>query len=233
MLTAGIGAAILNFEQTPSGLIQQKRLIESVRTYYRRNNLTAALPLGQQQSLALPFETYKLAFTPGLVTNVYAGRATNSMLANDGRYVHTEGDTNWWAPSGRTFFSPGTADTPAQELAFAQAHFFLPHRFRDQFHTNAISTEVFATYDGYHLLILETRDAIGNRVTAGERNAANVIVSAGNNYRVLQPELVMDPNRNRTAISFDALGMVVGTAVTGKPSPAAARRSARSLALRG
>ncbi len=36
----------------------------------------------------------------------------------------------------------------------------------------------------------------------------------------------MDPNRNRTAVAFDALGMVVGTAVMGKPAdrPVAATR---------
>jgi RHS repeat-associated protein len=221
MLTGATGATILSFEQTPSALIQQKRLIEQVRTYYRRDDMTSALPLGQLEPMALPFESYKLAFTPSLLTNVYAGRVTNAMLADDGRYAHTEGDANWWAPSGRTFFSQGPADTSAQELAFARSHFFLPHRFRDPFYTNAVSTETFARYDGYHLLILEIRDAIGNRVTAGERNAANVIVASGNNYRVLQPELVMDPNRNRTAITFDALGLVVGTAVMGKPLPAA------------
>jgi hypothetical protein len=32
----------------------------------------------------------------------------------------------------------------------------------------------------------------------------------------------MDPNRNRTAVAFDALGMVTGTAVMGKPAPAPA-----------
>lgn len=32
----------------------------------------------------------------------------------------------------------------------------------------------------------------------------------------------MDPNRNRSAVAFDALGMVVGTAVMGKPPPAPA-----------
>ena len=36
-------------------------------------------------------------------------------------------------------------------------------------------------------------------------------------YRVLQPAMVMDPNRNRSAVAFDALGLVVGTAVMGKP----------------
>ena len=63
----------------------------------------------------------------------------------------------------------------------------------------------------------ETRDALGNRVTVGERDAAGNLTTQGNDYRVLQPGLVMDPNRNRTAVAFDALGMVVGTAVMGKP----------------
>ena len=55
----------------------------------------------------------------------------------------------------------------------------------------------------------ETRDALGNRVTVDV-----------NDYRVLQPRLVSDPNRNRTEVAFDTLGLVVGTAVMGKPRPA-------------
>src|SRR5262249_3608321 len=39
----------------------------------------------------------------------------------------------------------------------------------------------------------------------------------GNDYRVLQPRRLMDANRNRAEVAFDALGMVVGTAVRGKP----------------
>jgi YD repeat-containing protein len=139
------------------------------------------------------------------------------MLANEGRYVHTEGDANWWIPSGQIFYSPDPAHTPAQELAYARQHFFLPHRYRDPFHTNAVSTESFVTYDTYDLLLLETRDALGNRVTAGERDAGGAITRRTHDYRVLQPWLVSDPNRNRSAVAFDALGMVVGTAIMGKP----------------
>lgn len=140
------------------------------------------------------------------------------MLAAEGRYVHCQGDTNWWIPSGRVFHSPGE-DTSSQELAYASLHFFLPHRYRDQFHTNALSTESFVSYDSYDLLIAETRDAINNRITVGERKPSGDLdpVRQGNDYRVLQPRLVMDPNRNRTMVAFDALGMVVGTAVMGKP----------------
>jgi RHS repeat-associated protein len=223
VLTAGKAAAAIGYEQAPAAGTLQKRLIEQVRTLYRGNDLAAPLPLGELASLALPFESYKLAFTPGLVTGVFGGRATATMLAGDGGYVHSEGDAQWWIPSGRVFYSPDPADAPAQELLHAQAHFFLPLRARDPFHTALVSTEMFVRYDAYDLLPEEIRDALGNRTTVGERNADPTLplVRYGQDYRVLQPALVMDPNRNRSAVAFDALGMVAGTAVMGKPLPAA------------
>ena len=219
VLDAGTTAIALDYEKDPSSGRLEKRLIEHVRTYYRRNNLTGPLPLGELQSLALPFESYKLAFTPGLVAEVYGARASDAMLENEGRYLHTEGDTNWWIPSGQIFYSSDPADTAARELAYARQHFFLPHRYRDPFHTNAVSTESFVTYDTHDLLVQETRDALGNRITVGERNVdpTQPPVRLHQDYRVLQPALVMDPNRNRSEVAFDALGMVVGTAVMGKP----------------
>ncbi|MGH9871286.1 MAG: SpvB/TcaC N-terminal domain-containing protein [Pyrinomonadaceae bacterium] len=221
-LTAGAAAVSIGYEQTPTITLLQKRLIEHVRTLYRRNDLTAPAPLGQLESLALPFENYKLAFTPGLISRVYGTRVANTMLADEGGYVHTEGDANWWIPSGQVFYSLGTGDNAAVELANAQAHFFLPLRYRDPFHTNLVSTEAFVTYDDYDLLTRETRDAVGNRVTVGERNVnpTQPLVRQGHDYRVLQPALMMEPNRNRSVVAFDALGMVVGTAVMGKPEDA-------------
>jgi len=68
-------------------------------------------------------------------------------------------------------------------------------------------------------MMVETIDALGNRVTVGERDAVGNLTVPGNDYRVLQPGLMMDSNRNRTALAFDAMGMVVGTAVMGKPPP--------------
>ena len=125
------------------------------------------------------------------------------------------GHANWWIPSGRVFCSPNPGDTSVQELAYARQHFFLPHRFRDPFHTAGVSTETFLSYD-YDLLLRETRDPLGNRITVGERDVNGNLTVKGNDYRVLQPRLVMDPNRNRAAVAFDALGLVVGTAVMGK-----------------
>lgn len=199
VLGAVAAAAPLAYEQTPGDGPPRKRLIEHVRSLYRRDDLAAPLPLGQLEPAALPYESYKLALTPGLVAQAYAGRVTETMLAADCRYVHSEADADWWIPSGRTYLSPDPAHTPAQELAEARQHFFLPRRFRDPF-----GQETSVSYDAYDLLLAETRDALGNRVQAVY------------DYRVLQPSSATDPNGNRSEAAFDALGMLVGTAVMGK-----------------
>src|SRR5262249_24920781 len=105
----------------------------------------------------------------------------------------------WWVPSGRVFYSPGLSDTPANELAFARRHFFTPHRARDPFGNTALTLS-----DPYVLLDSETRDALANRTLAEQ------------NYRVLQPFRLTDPNGNRGEVAFDTLGLVIGTAVMGK-----------------
>ncbi len=219
ILDAAAAATAIAYEEAPSPGALEKRLIEHLRTLYRRDDLAGALALGALQPLALPFENYKLAFTPSLLAQVYAGRVDDAMLRDEAAYVHSEGDSNWWLPSGRVYYSPGSGDSPAQELAHARQGFFLTRRHHDPFHTPAVSTEGFVTYDAFDLLVEETRDALGNRVTAGERNLdpTLVLVRRCPDYRVLQPTMVMDPNRNRSEVAFDALGLVAGNAMMGKP----------------
>jgi len=208
-----------------------RRPIEWLRTLYRRDDLAGLLPLGELQQLALAGESYKLAFTPGLLAQVFqrphqgqapepllpdpatvlGGQAGNrggylqsQRLKTDGRFPASDADDYWWIPSGQSFFSTNPADNAAAELAQARQHFFLPRRYRDPFGQDAV-----VDFDTHDLLMVETRDALGNRVTVD-----------ANDYRVLQPRLVSDPNRNRTEVAFDTLGMVVGTAVMGKASSA-------------
>jgi RHS repeat-associated protein len=208
-----------------------RRPIEWLRTLYRRDDLSGLLPLGEMQPLGLPGESYKLAFTPGLLAQVFqrprAGQPPEPLLPNpaallggqagdqggylqsqalkaDGRFPGSDADDHWWMPSGRSFFSDNADDPPAAELAQARQHFFLPRRTRDPFGQDA-----FVDFDTYDLLMVETRDALGNRITVD-----------ANDYRVLQPRLISDPNRNQTAVAFDTLGMVAGSAVMGKPLPA-------------
>jgi RHS repeat-associated protein len=186
------------YEEQPALITPQKRVIEHVRTRYRRDNLTGLLPLGGLESLALPGETTKLALTTGLIAQVYGGRVTEAMVL-EGGYVHSEGDANWWIPLGRTFFSPNETDSALEELTFARQHFFLQCRTHDAF-----GNGLFTRYDPYDLLVEQTTDAVGNRT------------SASHDYRLLQPFLTTDPNGNRTELAFDTRGLVAGTALMGK-----------------
>jgi RHS repeat-associated protein len=198
-------AMIIQYEVSPStGL--QKRLIEHLRTQYRKDDLTAPLPLGRIESMVLPYEKYQLAFTTGLISQIYDYRITDTILSNEGGFVHYGGDSNWWIPSGQIFFSPDAMNDSVQELSFARQHFFMPHRFQDAFHHDTV-----ITYDKYTYLLQETRDTLGNIVTTRQDNG---LVSL--DYRVLQPWMILDPNGNRSAVAFDTLGLVVGTAMMGK-----------------
>jgi RHS repeat-associated protein len=226
-----------------------RRPIEHVRTIYRSDDLSTLLPLGTAQSLGLPGESYKLAFTHGLLAKVFqrprpdeppglvsrvlgrsaaaqpdepllpdpaavlggqggdrGGYLVSQALKGDRRFPTTDLDDDWWIPSGRAFFTPNPSDPAPAELATARLHFFLSRSYRNPFGHDA-----FVDLDAHDLLTLETRDAFDNRVTVDT-----------NDYRVLQPRLVSDPNRNQTEVAFDALGLVVGIAVMGKPLPAVA-----------
>jgi RHS repeat-associated protein len=193
-----------------------RRPIENLRTRYLSNNLGQLLPLRTLQALALRGESYKLAFTPGLLSTVYqrphAGQATENLLPNPstvllantslpsdrGGYVNLDGDGRWWIPSGRVFFHPAETATAADELVEATGHFFLPRRFRSPFAHNS-----FVDYAN-DLFPARTRDALGNTV------------EALHDYRVLQPKQLTDANGNRSFTAFDAFGLSVATAVRGK-----------------
>jgi RHS repeat-associated protein len=226
------------YEQDADPLSQQKRLIEHARFLFRKDDMSDLSPLGEVELLALPGENYKLAFTSGLLSQVFqrdglpllpnpaiilgstgadgGGYVISQDLKSAGSFPPGDPDDQWWIPSGRVFFSPDDSHIPSQERAYAQNHFFLPHRYRGPF-----LDESLIAFDGYDLLMLDTRDALGNRVSVGERLPSGDLdpTKPGNDYRVLQPWRMMDPNRNRTQVVFDSLGMVVGTALMGKPPP--------------
>jgi len=214
------GAHDIAFENLdPTGLVAgqpYRRLIERSRSYYRPDDLGLVagnpkklLPLGTVESLALAGVGYKLALSPGLLTQVYQRGSTpllptpaavlGSTAADGAGYVDLDGDGNWWVPSGRSYYLPAPAGA-AQEKADALRHFFMPRRFEDAF-GNAATADYDTPND---LLVVQVTDAVGNSS------------SAVNDYRVLAPALLTDPNGNRAAVSFDALGLVAGTAVMGK-----------------
>jgi RHS repeat-associated protein len=196
------------------------RLIEHVRTLYRRDDLSGPKALGEIDARGLPYESYKLALTPALAKKIFIDSNSNphkpsqaqleTILSSEGGYVHA-GDDLWWIPSGRVFYARKAGTAPAKELGEAAAHFFLPRRFEDPFRNST-----YVDYD-HDLLVASTEDAVGNTVVAT------------NDFRVLQPKELIDPNRNHSEVVFDALGMVVGTAIKGKVSDANPSESGDSL----
>jgi hypothetical protein len=133
-----------------------------------------------RESLALPYESYQLALTTGIVAQISAeslalsGTAFDpALLLSEGKYVQR--DTNYWTASGR--------------LIFDATRFYLPVEAIDPFGEHS-----FVTYDSFAVLITGTRDPLFNTT------------SAENDYRVLAPVQVTDPNLNRAAVAFDALG---------------------------
>lgn len=183
VLTQVQNASTISYEVQPSTGIVQKRRIEHTQTRYYKDDLSGVLSLGQVESHALPYQTYKEALTPGLITQVYGGRVNDTLLASEGGYLQQDG--GWWVPSGKHIYDP--------------LRFYLPVQFIDPFGNTS-----YVTYDVYALLTTQTEDPLQN------------VVRAENNYRTMLPEQITDPNKNRSAALFDALGMVTATAVMGK-----------------
>jgi RHS repeat-associated protein len=201
------GATIILYEQQT--VLNQKRKLSHSRTLFMKNDFSGPMPFGTQDTLALPYENYLLAFTPTLGPSIYGGKFDDGLWRNKAMYVNFQGDTNYWVRSGRTYFYPDLSATPdtqtipaptAADLTFAQDNFYHPVAFQDNFGN---LTKVF--YDPYKLSLQRTVDAVNNE--------SNV---DGFNYRTLTPYLLRDANDNRTGIRLDELGRVIRTFVMGK-----------------
>ncbi len=176
-----------------------KRRIEHTRFNYYKNDLTGALPLHQIESLAFPFENYQLAFTPDLVSDIY-GTKVNDALFTEAKFVHSEGDNNWWIRSGTKRFIQG-AETPAD----AAVRFYTAVAYVDPYGSE---TKV-KYYGNYFLFIEETENSLGNKT------GFDVF-----NFRTLSPQRIHDVNGNLYEVISNELGMLKAMAVFGKGAEA-------------
>ena len=137
-------AAEIPFEAAASGA-PERRLISRERKLYYRDDLHGPLPLGHLESRALPYQTLKQAFTPGLLSRVYGNSIDDTMLATEAGYM--KADDAWWAPSARPVVVPETFYQPIAAL----------DPFGERYHVR---------YGTAALLAVETEDPLGNRVRA-------------------------------------------------------------------
>ncbi len=177
----------------------QQRLIEHVRFNYYRNDLGGMLPLYQMEFLAIPYESYQLAYTPELIGDIF-GTKVNAALLNEGKFTHSEEDGNWWIRSGTMEFIEGS------ETAFnAQNRFYVPVSYTDPYGAKS----KVRYYGNYFLLVEEIEDALGNKSKVDLFN-----------FRTLSPQRMRDINNNLSESLTDELGLVKAMAVFGKGNEA-------------
>lgn len=187
----------LPFEGEATGGLQ-RRIFARKRVRYRADDLSGPLPWGQIGLLALPDESYALAFTPGLLDLYGPDRLPDpgAVLPGAG-YVLLDGD--WYLPSGRVWHSPvppGDGTGFAEDPAYAAAHFYTPCAATDPF--GAVSR---VQHDPHDLVPLRHEDAVGNLVQVAEVD-----------WQALAPARRVDPNGNETAVALDSLGRVTAMA---------------------
>jgi hypothetical protein len=83
----GSSEAMIQRARTPYTVVEQDF---TIRTLYRKDDLTALLPLGVVEPLALPGESYKLAFTLGLLAQAFQ-RSGQPLLPNPANVLGGQG----------------------------------------------------------------------------------------------------------------------------------------------
>ena len=179
-------------DKTPPAGQNQKRLIEHVRSNYLSDDLKTPLPLDTLESLGLPYESYQLAYTPELLTDIFDVKVDTALM-QEGKFTH---NTNWWIRSGNTQFLE-VGEQPSD----AQARFYLPLSYTDPY--GAKTTVKY--FKDYFLWVEETADALTNSSKVETFN-----------FFTLSPQRMKDVNDNISEVLFDELGLVKAMAVMGK-----------------
>jgi RHS repeat-associated protein len=185
----------------PAPGASQKRLIEHVRNVFYRDDLTGPLPLHDLESKGLAFESYQLAYTPALLTDIFSAKLTDPQilaLMPEGKFI--EADDQWWVRSGTIQFKE-----VVETVVDAENRFYQPISYTDPF---GATTKV-RYFANHFLLVGETEDALQNK--------ARVLSF---NLRTLSPQRMQDANENISETLTDELGLVKAMALFGKGAEA-------------
>ncbi len=199
--TAFANAANIAYEQKTTAGQVEKRQLKHQTTVYWNDDLSDSAPIAVVAYHGLPFETYQRALTPSLRTSIYGSTRLSNSMGAEGGYREKSGDKWITADQGDWWI-------PSGNQLFDPAMFFLATQVSDPF-----GNTTTVQYDPYHLFPVKITDPLNN-------TQEGLI-----DYRLLQPYLARDMNGNYSELAFNALGLVVGTAVMGK----AGRDPAQSL----
>ena len=216
-------------EPSAAAGVAEAASIEHVRTLYRRDDLSGPLPLGAARVAgaavrdATGSRSRRRWSTERLRTA--RRRPTADAARPKAGYVHSDGDAELVDP-----VRPGAStrraatDTAAQELAHAREHFFLPRRFRDPFGRQHRELRHLRRVRPARRARPATRSATASRSASATRptDARPPDTTTASCSRRWSWTRTATAPRSPSTPS----GMVVGTAVMGKPER---RRSGDSL----
>lgn len=189
----------LELDADPFPGAPKRRLIKHARSYFMKNDLSGSLGLNVLESLALPYENYALVYTPELLAHIFGDKIANPEVTMlEGGYVHTEGDLNWWLPSGK---QRCIDEALGESVAEARERFFLPVIFSDPF--GNISRVSY--YEDHFLHVKTTENALGSTTEVQSMD-----------MRTLTPHRIVDQNATVSEVISDELGMVKAIALLGK-----------------
>ncbi len=192
----GAGTQEISYTATPSPGVPQRRKIEHFKQLYYKNDLSGPLAPGVLESKGIDYESYVLAFTPEVLTDIFGGKLAADFPGTNGFYVHFNGDADWWVPSGTIQYIDA-----GETVAAAQNRFYVPLSFSDA----AGARTQIVYYKDYAAF---TRKTINPLLT--ETTAENY------NFRTLAPTRLRDGNDNLKEVIFDELGMPKAMALLGK-----------------
>jgi hypothetical protein len=188
-----------DFDRNPPSGSPEKRLVEHVRTIFYNDDLSLPLPLHQLSRRGVTFESYQLAYTLPLLTDIF-GTKVNAALMLEGRFTHSEGDDDWWVRSGTMqYVSAG------ETLGDAEDRFVMPVSYTDAYG----SLTRVRYFSNYFQFVDEIEDALSNKARVLEFN-----------MRTLAPRRIRDINGNISEAISDELGFLKATAVFGKGAEA-------------
>ena len=185
---------------------KSRRLIEHVRQCFADPaDGTTQLPFGDLSTPVLPGRSYKLAFDriPELLdqrsrSSRYANNVAINTLLGQGGYKRTSEVAEFNNERANATQEAEYWWAPAPYKTYETDAFYLTKTEYDGF-ANITRT----TFDRWHLLKRSVTDALGNHT------------SVSNDYRVLQPHRLSDPNDSVTDLHFDTHGLVVASAIEG------------------
>jgi len=161
-------------------------LFSHVRNYYDGDPYTG-LPLGEIGEQGLLTRSETLALKPQQREVIYDNRVDSADMLSAGYAESPDGSDAWWVQTQRNQYADA------------------PNRFFQQIgQRDPIGHETTIEYDDFQLLPIKTIAPL------------DTVIEVKNDYQIFAPYHLIDPNKNRSQIKFNAFGMVLAIAVMGK-----------------